>query len=433
VPLVPLLVLVAATLAGCLGSTPLPSTTAPTTATTPLGSPGAAGTPGADGEATGSPGSSGAASSPAPPSPLPLTSPASTTTPPDSCPTRVLASMTEPQRIGQLFLIGLAGDRLGTAEKAGISGYHFGSVWFTTQSAAGAATLRSVASAVQARATGPATAGVRFLVAANQEGGLIQALSGPGFSTIPAALEQGMLMPAALQVDAARWGLQLRSAGVNLDFAPVAGVVPPGTDGQNAPIGQLQREYGHDPATVRSHVFAFIRGMAQAGVATTVKHFPGLGRVVGNTDFTAGVTDTVTSRHDPYLEPFEGAVTAGVPFVMVSLATYEQIDPTHLAVFSRVVIQDMLRHDLGFGGVVMSDDLGATAAVAALPPATRAVDFLDAGGDLIVSQTVAPAIEMARGLAARAAADSAFRRRVDDAALLVLRAKEALGLLPCGG
>ena len=127
-------------------------------------------------------------------------------------------------------------------------------------------------------------------------------------------------------------------AGVNLDLAPVADVVPPGKDATNAPIGQLKREYGHDPSTAASHVTAFIAGMKQAGVATTAKHFPGLGRVVGNTDFTGDVVDSVTTRNDPYLAPFAAAVGAGVPFVMVSLATYTQIDPDHLAVFSPAVI-----------------------------------------------------------------------------------------------
>ena len=340
--------------------------------------------------------------------------------------------MTEPQRIGQLFMLGLADDNVGAAERSAIATWHFGSAWFTAQSSAGASSIGAVSRQLQALATQRATGGVGFLVAANQEGGLIQALAGSGFETIPSALVQGGMSPAALQVAAARWALQLRAAGVNMNFAPVADVVPPGTDAQNAPIGQLQREYGHDPATVRSRVFAFIRGMAQAGVATTVKHFPGLGRVQGNTDFTGAVSDTVTTLTDPYLEPFSGAITAGVPFVMVSLATYQRIDPARLAVFSPIVIGQLLRRDLHFTGVVISDDLGAAAAVAAIPPATRALDFLDAGGDMIISKTIGPASQMARAIASRAATDAPFRTLVDDAALRVLRAKEAEGLLPCG-
>ena len=174
--------------------------------------------------------------------------------------------------------------------------------------------------------------------------------------------------------------------------------MPPGTDAKNAPIGKLKRAFGHDPATVSSHVAAFIAGMQDAGVATTVKHFPGLGRVAGNTDFKAGVVDTITTADDPYLEPFATAIDAGVPFVMVSLATYDQIDPAHVAAFSPTIIGDMLRGQLGFRGVVISDALGAKA-VTSIPPATRALAFLGAGGDMIISNQVPSAIEMAQAIA----------------------------------
>jgi len=116
---------------------------------------------------------------------------------------------------------------------------------------------------------------------------------------------------------------------------------------------------------------------------------------------------------------------------MVSLATYERIDPDHLAVFSPTVIDGMLRHDLGFRGVVISDSLTAKA-VSSIPAGTRAIDFLDAGGDMIISNYSAPAIEMAQALASEVAARPPFRERVSDAALHVLRAKEAAGLLTCG-
>jgi len=301
----------------------------------------------------------------------------------------------------------------------------------TTQSSAGVAAIRGLTDAVQAQATPSATGGVGFLVAANQEGGLIQGLAGPGFDTIPSALTQGTMAPSTLQAKAARWGAQLRAAGINLNFAPVADVVPAGTDAKNAPIGELQREYGHDPATVSSHVVAFIAGMQAAGVAATAKHFPGLGRVTGHTDFTANVEDTVTIRTDPYLAPFAKAVRAHVPFVMVSLATYEQIDPAHLAVFSPTIIGGMLRGDLAFR-VVISDALGATA-VASIPPGTRAVDFFNAGGDMIVVNQLAAAIEMAKAIAVHASENPLFRKHIDGAALRVLRVKDAAGLLPCDG
>ncbi|TMG24010.1 MAG: glycoside hydrolase family 3 protein [Chloroflexi bacterium] len=338
--------------------------------------------------------------------------------------------MSESQRIGQLFIIGLTRDHLDAAERTAVAQFHFGSVSFTAKTSAGVAAVRAIVDAVQAEATPTATGRVKFLVAANQEGGLIQALSGPGFDVMPSALSQGTLAPADLERMAARWGRELRAAGINLDFAPVADVVPPGTDAGNAPIGQLEREYGHDPATVSSHVAAFIRGMEEAGVATSAKHFPGLGRVAGNTDFTAAVTDLITTRHDPFLQPFAGAIHAGVPFVMISLATYERIDPRHLAAFSPAVMTGMLRVDLGYRGLVISDALGA-AAVASIPPATRALDFVGAGGDMIVVNQLVPAVQMAQALASAAAQSPGFRDRVNDAVLRVLRTKEAMGLLPC--
>jgi beta-N-acetylhexosaminidase len=338
--------------------------------------------------------------------------------------------MSEPQRVGQLFSVGLRNDRLGPAEIAGIRQHHFGSVWFTQTTTEGAASLRGVADAVQVLATKRNTARIRFYVAANQEGGVIQALRGRGFSTIPTAVDQGKLSPWTLRADAQTWGTELLAAGVNLNFAPVMDVVPAGSEAQNQPIGVLEREYGNEPGTVGTHGVAFLRGMTRAGVTTTAKHFPGLGRVRGNTDFTANVVDSVTTPEDPYLHSFRRAIDAGVPMVMVALATYTKIDPDRLAVFSPVVMR-LLRKTYGFDGVIVSDDIGAAVAISDIPPGTRAIDFLEAGGDLIVSKYVQPANEMADAILARAESDPAFRSGLQGAAMRVLRAKAASSLLPC--
>lgn len=347
-----------------------------------------------------------------------------------SCAAQAFARMTEDQRIGQLFLMGLANDQLGAAEIQEIQTDHVGSVWFVDRTYAGVVSVRAVANAVQAQTSPTSTAGVRFFVAANQEGGVIQALQGPGFSLMPSALTQGSWAPASLHNNASFWADQLRAAGVNMNFAPVMDVVPPGFDSQNQPIGALQREYGHDPATVASHGDAFLTAMRQNGVTVTLKHFPGLGRVTGNTDYTVA-TDTTTTVNDPYLQSFKGGIDSGADFVMVAIATYTQIDATRLAAFSPVVIGQMLRGQLGFKGVVVSDDLGATAAVASIPPGERALDFLSAGGDLITSKTSAATHAMVVAIRARVATDPGFRGRVDEAAQAVLQTKQTWGLVPC--
>lgn len=378
-------------------------------------------------------GSNGAASpaTPSPPAtsaPTPSSKPTETA-PAPACVERTLNGMSLDERVGQLFLFGLAADSLAPEEAAAIRAHHFGSVWFTRTTHVGVDGVRSATDAVQTLAA-EATAGVGFLVAANQEGGLIQALRGPGFSTIPSAEDQGKLSPDTLQKDAERWGGEMAAAGVNMNFAPVADVVPAGTEQQNQPIGVLHRGYGNDPATVGRAVAAFIRGMEGAGVATTAKHFPGLGRVEGNTDQTADVVDTVTGPDDPYLGSFKDAVGAGVPFAMVALATYTRIDPNHLAAFSPVVMQ-LLRQRVGFDGVIVSDDLGATAAVASIDPGVRAIDFLEAGGELVITRGLEASNQMAGAVLAKAAADLTFRRLVDAAAEHVLQTKESYGLLGC--
>jgi len=371
------------------------------------------------------------------PSPLSRQIPSSSSTPAvglteqPSCADQVFDSMTEGQRIGQLFVLGLPGDRLTLSEVAAIRAYHVGSVSFVSSTSVGVRGIRAVADAVQALVNASTTANVRFFVAANQEGGLIQPLQGSGFSRIPSALAQGAMDPATLETRARQWGRELASAGVNIDFAPVLDVVPPGTEDQNRPIGVLQREYGGDPAAVALHGLAFLRGMEAAGIVTVAKHFPGLGRVAGNTDFTAGVVDTATTDDDPYLQPFAQAIDIGVPFVMVALAEYTRIDSHHRAIFSSIVMQRILRRTLHFNGVIISDELGVAAQVSDIPPGRRAVAFLESGGDMVVSKHVDPAVEMYRSLIAQTESSLPFRNLAERAVRRVLRAKQDAGLLPC--
>jgi beta-N-acetylhexosaminidase len=351
-----------------------------------------------------------------------------TGSPAAACVTQVLGNLTLAQRVGELFIVGVDGNIAGPQLTAAERTYHFGSL-LLNKTAAGTGALAAQTAAMQELAPAD-TSGVRLFIAANQEGGQIQQLTGPGFATMPSALVQGSWSLSMLRGSATRWGTDLRAAGVNLDLAPVMDVVPQGSAASNAPIGALDREFGFDPATNGEHGTAFIQGMAAAGVMTVAKHFPGLGRVAGNTDFTSNVVDNVTTASDPYLNSFRTAIGAGVPMVMVALATYTKIDPAELAVFSPTVMR-LLRNGLGFNGVIVSDDMGEAAAVQAVPVGARAIDFLTAGGDLITSQSLAPAEQMAAAVLAKASGNAAFRATVDAAAQRVLAAKQAAGLLPC--
>ncbi|MEP6463470.1 MAG: glycoside hydrolase family 3 N-terminal domain-containing protein [Frankiaceae bacterium] len=331
------------------------------------------------------------------------------------------------QQVGQLFMVGISSSSGPTsAELSMLRSYRVGNVMLAGRSTAGVA--RTAATSAVLR--GVTTQGrIRPFVATDQEGGLVQVLRGPGFSAMPTALSQGALPMDTLRSDARTWGRQLAAAGVNLNLAPVMDTVPPASPTSNQPIGRYYREFGYTPAAVAASGTAFLHGMRDAGVGTTLKHFPGLGRATGNTDVTAGVTDP-TTRHDAYLQPFAAGIAAGTAFVMVSTATYPNIDPIHLAAFSPTVLGTVLRGDLGFPGVVISDSLGDTAAVQAFSPAARALAFFGAGGDMLLTGNASQTPSMISAVIAAARANPAFAARIQAAVTRVLAAKTAAGLSP---
>ncbi|OLT53248.1 glycoside hydrolase family 3 N-terminal domain-containing protein [Cellulosimicrobium sp. CUA-896] len=371
-----------------------------------------------------SPGSAptpGASSPDAPPSPS-APAPSPSTPPPDP-----LAGWTLEQKVGQLLMVGVDVGAPQQVSYDAVSQLHVGNVFLAGRSQAGTGPTADLVAGFTALVSADSTRGTPLFVATDQEGGFVQVLRGPGFSDVPTALDQSRLDPAALQQDATTWGSELAAAGVNLNLAPVMDLVPEASAGQNPPIGYFRRSYGFTPDVVASHANAFSAGMEAAGVDVTIKHFPGLGRVTANTDTTTGVTDSVTTRDDASVQVFASGIEAGAAFVMTSTAVYTQIDPDLPAAFSPVVVDGMLRRDLGFDGVVVTDDVSAAAQVQPWSPADRAVLTIEAGGDMVLASadpSVVP--EMATALVERAAQDDAFAAKVDAAVLRVLAAKERL-------
>ncbi|HVC31414.1 MAG TPA: glycoside hydrolase family 3 N-terminal domain-containing protein, partial [Steroidobacteraceae bacterium] len=323
-----------------------------------------------------------------------------------------LAGLTLEQQIGQLFMVGLNSDApeaVAAQTSDAITYLYAGSVVLFGGGWSSSTLISSTVEPLQALAA-QANGGAALFVSGNQEGGRwgsVQAFYGAGFSAIPSAVDQGEGDPALLQQQAQTWGTELLSAGVNLNLAPVLDTVPAGTEAANAPIGALGREYGSDPDTVTTYGVAFERGMHAAGVAVAIKHFPGLGRVTGNTDYTnQGIVDGQFSGiGDPYLEPYTAGINAGAEFVMISLATYPRVD-TLPAVFSSTIINGILRSGLGFGNIVLSDDLGLAVAVADRSPADRALGFLRAGGDMVLTVVPSDIAPMASAVFDAVQADS---------------------------
>ncbi|MEU4289935.1 glycoside hydrolase family 3 N-terminal domain-containing protein [Kribbella sp. NPDC026596] len=345
-----------------------------------------------------------------------------------SCVDQKLKTLTLREQAAQLIMTGISANGMTSAQRPIVQQEKPGGVLLLGTGGS----LSHTRTAMAAASTAATVKGVRPLVAADQEGGQIQRLKGPGFDRIPAATVQGTWSADKLTARAKQWGGQLKQANVNVNLAPVADVVPSSLKSQNAPIGSLDREYGNTPEAVGPSVQAFVEGMKQAGVMTSVKHFPGLGRVRGNTDFSSGVVDTVTVRGDADLQPFADGIEAGATMVMISTVTYTKIDPNNRAVFSPTVIQGMVRGDLGWSGVVITDDVGAAAEVASVPAGQRATRFVAAGGDIVINAKAALTATMMNALVVKAQQDKAFAAKLTSSVRRVLTLKQDHGLVSCG-
>lgn len=332
--------------------------------------------------------------------------------------------MSAEERAGQVLMIGAPVDDPRRLEEA-VAELHLGGVFLAGRSTRRATGLRADIAAL--RRAGEITP----LVALDQEGGSVQTLKGPDFPLIPSAQRLGRGSQAKLRDSVRDSARRLADIGVTVNLAPVADTVPADVGVANPPIGAFGRQYGSDPGKVAADIRTVVPASQGAGVLTILKHFPGLGRVLANTDVSRDAVDARTTADDPYLKPFEAGMQAGSAGVMISSARYPRLDRSTIAAFSKPIVTGLLRERLGYQGLVMSDDLGAADAAGFVPVGERAVRFVAAGGDLVLSIRPQDAKPMAAALAAEARRSPSFDARLTDAAGHVLRTKDRAGLLPC--
>lgn len=366
------------------------------------------------------------APAPQPPTTAPTSAPSA-----DRCTATTLARLSPAEQAGQLIMVGLDVNAGDDSLDELVHKKHLGGVILLGGWYDGAEAVRETTGHLEGLA-GASTGGLGLFLAADQEGGNVQQLRGEGFTRIPSALEQTDLGTRTLTAQATAWAKEIRSAGININLAPVTDTVPTSVGRANQPIGRWDRQYSSDPDTVARAAGAFIKGMRAGGVASTVKHFPGLGRITGNTDLTAtDITDRVATVDDRYLRPFASGIADDAELVMVGSAIYSRIDPGVNAVFSERIVTGLLREKLGFDGVVITDDVGAAQAVAATPVGERATRFVDAGGDVVLTARPDTVRVMHDALLARMAAEPAFAAKVEDSVERVIRLKIDLGLARC--
>jgi beta-N-acetylhexosaminidase len=219
------------------------------------------------------------------------------------------------------------------------------------------------------------------LIAVDQEGGPVQRL-GPPFwpgilSNQEVALSRNPETQAKIQAETA--AKILNSLGIRLNLAPVLDLAPNGT------IGVLKgRSYGHDPREVSILGEKYIRTLQANGVGATAKHFPGIGRVEEDPHFQRPVVTASKETLMHEMSPFREGVKAGVKAVMTSHVVFPLLDPDEPATFSKIIVNELLRRELDFQDLLLTDDLemGGITGHVSLGEAT--VKAILAGHDLLL-------------------------------------------------
>jgi len=264
-----------------------------------------------------------------------------------------------------------AGRNLRTAAEEGAIG---GVIVFPPPEASDGQVKRAIARVQGAAADGGHPP---LLVATDQEGGEVKR-----FLDGPPTLAPAEIAAAGGESEAERQGAEtgryLAQLGINVDLAPVLDV-------PSSSVSFLgSRTFGSDPETVARLGVAFARGLESAGVAATAKHFPGLGQAPANTDFSEATVTAPRSALRAGLGPFEAAIAAGVPLVMVGHSAYPAFGAQGPASLDRGIVDGRLRDRLDFEGVTITDDLEAGAIAATAGPKDAVVEAVEAGEDVLL-------------------------------------------------
>jgi len=223
--------------------------------------------------------------------------------------------------------------------------------------------------------------GRELIVAIDQEGGLVTRLS-PAYGFPAVASEEAIGNQGDPAVTAWAEGLAatLAEVGINLNLAPVVDL---NVNPKNPAIGALDRAFSKDPAIVTRDAGIEVQAHRARGIRTTLKHFPGLGSATANTDF--GVADVTKTWADQELDPYRGLLGEGlVDVIMAGHLVNGQIDASAPASLSHGTVTDLLRGELGWAGVVITDDLQAGAITTNFGKEDAVALALDAGNDLLL-------------------------------------------------
>ncbi|NED97651.1 hypothetical protein G1H11_20335 [Phytoactinopolyspora alkaliphila] len=284
--------------------------------------------------------------------------------------------------------------------------------------------VAELSNAIQQAALKRSSDPIPVLITTDHEGGRVARMSPPA-TWIPAARVLASAGAAAATDAATLMGRELRCMGIAQNYAPVADV---NVNPANPVIGD--RSFSADPQVASEFVQAQVEGFQAGGVRATVKHFPGHGDTSVDTHTgRAVITHTREEWEELDLPPFQAAIAAGVDSIMTGHLIFPELDRSEaIATTSRRILTDLLRTELGFDGVVVTDGLEMSAARMAHPDHEAPLRALQAGADQLLTPTVGSftaAVETIR----KAVEDGELSvERLDQSVERILRLKKNAGL-----
>jgi beta-N-acetylhexosaminidase len=289
-----------------------------------------------------------------------------------AAPARETALPTLAQLVGQKLVVTMQGTTPSPSLLGRVRGGEVGGVivhGFNFRTCVG---LRRITRSLQAAAA--AGGRPRLLISVDQEGGDVKTVPWAPPSLAPAQ------MGSRAREQGRRTAATLRALGINVDLAPVADVPV----SRASAVYRQGRTWSFDAEKTAVQAGDFALGLRAGHAVATMKHFPGLGLARQDTDRALVRIKATRSRLLPGLVPFGRGIRRGVPVIMLSNAIYDAYDPVNAAGWSRAIASTLLRRDLGFSGVSMTDSLDGAARVRGIPPNALAIGAANAGTDLIL-------------------------------------------------
>lgn len=291
-----------------------------------------------------------------------------------------IESLSLEAKVGQLFLVGFDGPGLNPEIKDLIKNYQIGGIIYFSRNIENPAQIAELSNELQTEAL-RSGAEIPLFIAVDQEGGNLRRIK--DISYFPANKLLGRKDDPELMAKIGRIiGSELKNLGININLAPVLDV-------NNNPNNQVigDRSFGGDPKLVARLGRAYIKGLQAADTAAAAKHFPGHGDTVSDSHTELPTINHPRNRLDRVeLYPFKKAIEVGVDMIMTAHIYFPAIEKEVglPATLSKAVLTDLLREDLAFEGLIITDDLEMEAVAANFNTAEAAVQTIEAGSDLIL-------------------------------------------------